>query len=76
MTKKQAKIFARIYSASMVSYIDAFCFMDNNGNMFGIPENDQQKMIDACIELSNKIQGTLPDMSEAPVIYKYVIDNF
>lgn len=76
MTAKQAKIFARIHSGTSIGYIDGFAFMDNHGNQDGIPEADQQKMLDACYELSTKILKGLPEIPNSFDIYKYVMANY
>lgn len=76
MTNKQAKMFAIIHTATAASYFDAFAFMDNYGNQDGIPEKDQQKMVDAIHQLADKILKGEKEIVNSHEIYKHVIANY
>lgn len=76
MTKKQADMFAKIHAGTMIGFADGFMFMDNVGNHGNVPEIDQQKMVDACCRLSNKLLGELPEIVNSVEIYNYVLANF
>lgn len=77
MTRKQAKIFARIHSSVLLSNIDGFAFMPQMGDSTSpIPEKDQDKMIEEINKISEKIRGGLPEFNDSIAIYNFVIEHF
>jgi len=77
MTRRQAKIFAKIHSYVTLSMIDSFAFMPTMGKTESpIPEKDQDKMIEEIKNLAEKIRGGLPEFADSITIYNFVIKHF